>query len=195
VASEHGIELYVCQFESFGGGVANPDEAGLDASIEFQPHGAVSEYKSKSRLEKTLRDEISVSTVTKSIRYRLSKDYREKFASNEIVEFYEVMMNLALNSPAPDYKRYPCVTPGWDNSSRRKKEYMILKNSTPALFKHWLQTVANRFKPYSPQENLIFLNAWNEWAEGNHLEPCLKWGRQYLEVVKEVILSASIKNK
>jgi hypothetical protein len=189
VAQKHGIELYICQFESLGGAVNNPHEVGFDASIEFQPHGALDEYKSKNRLEKTLRDEISVSTLTKSVRYRLSKKYREKFASNEVVEFYEVMMSLALNSPAPNYKRYPCVTPGWDNSSRRKKGYMILKNSTPILFKHWLQSVVNTFKPYSKEENFVFINAWNEWAEGNHLEPCLKWGTQYLEVVKELFSS------
>jgi hypothetical protein len=66
---------------------------------------------------------------------------------------------------------------------------MILKNSTPNLFKHWLQAVVNRFKPYSREENFVFINAWNEWAEGNHLEPCLKWGTQYLDVVKEIFSS------
>lgn len=63
----------------------------------------------------------------------------------------------------------------------------ILRNSTPAKFGHWLREVMRRFKPYSPQENFVFINAWNEWAEGNHLEPDLKWGRQYLEEVKKAV--------
>lgn len=193
-AWEAGVELYLCQFESLGGAVANPNEIGLDASIEFQPHGAVDEYKKNNRLKKTLRDEVSVYTITESLRYRLSKKHRERFSSNEIVEPYSTMMHLALNSPAPGYKRYPCVTPGWDNSSRRKKGYMILKDSTPALFRQWLEAVVAKFKPYSPQENFIFINAWNEWAEGNHLEPCQKWGTHYLQMVKDVFAQADLLN-
>lgn len=40
------------------------------------------------------------------------------------------------------------------------------------------------FRPYSKEENFVFINAWNEWAEGNHLEPDLKWGHEYLEMTK-----------
>ena len=45
----------------------------------------------------------------------------------------------------------------------------------------------NEFKPSNLEENFIFINAWNEWAEGNHLEPCQKWGLSYLEALKRVI--------
>ena len=44
-----------------------------------------------------------------------------------------------------------------------------------------------RFEPYSPEENLLFVNAWNEWGEGNHLEPCQRWGRGYLEAHARVM--------
>ena len=43
------------------------------------------------------------------------------------------------------------------------------------------------FRPYSKEENFVFRNAWNEWAEGNHLEPDLKWGHEYLEMTKMAI--------
>lgn len=62
-----------------------------------------------------------------------------------------------------------------------------MDNSSPAVYEEWLQHIADTFKPYSEEENFIFINAWNEWAEGNHLEPCMKWGRAYLEATKRVI--------
>lgn len=187
VARSTGLELYICQVESLGGTIPNPAEVGFDASIEFQPHGALVEYKRRGGLQKTLKNEISIHTILNSIKYRTSARYRKKVDSrDEMVVPYEVMMNLALESEQPPYKRFPGVTPGWDNSARRKSGYMILKDSTPALFKRWLQASLNRFKSYSEEENFVFINAWNEWAEGNHLEPCIKWGKHYLDVVKEV---------
>jgi hypothetical protein len=75
----------------------------------------------------------------------------------------------------------------WDNTSRRKKDAYIYHNSTPTLYGKWLEHIVKTFHPYSKEENLVFINAWNEWAEGNHLEPCQKWGRQYLEKTKKVL--------
>ena len=45
----------------------------------------------------------------------------------------------------------------------------------------------SRFKPYSAEENFVFINAWNEWAEGNHLEPDMKWGGEYLAATLRAI--------
>jgi lipopolysaccharide biosynthesis protein len=61
----------------------------------------------------------------------------------------------------------------------------------PELFGQWLRNVMEKFQPYSPEENLIFINAWNEWGEGNHLEPDLKFGRAYLEEVRKTVLGCS----
>jgi Glycosyltransferase WbsX len=100
----------------------------------------------------------------------------------------------------PEYVRYdiereknypfPCyfsVFPSWDNSARRKKGGgKIFVDSSPEEFKRWLKYYYN-LQPYSKEENFLVINAWNEWAEGNHLEPCTRWGRQYLEKVLEVV--------
>ena len=61
--------------------------------------------------------------------------------------------------------------------------------SNPYKFKEWLEFFLKNFKPYSKNENLIFINAWNEWAEGNHLEPDRKWGNKYLQVIKDIMNS------
>ncbi|RXM58191.1 hypothetical protein BOQ60_24790 [Chryseobacterium sp. CH1] len=62
------------------------------------------------------------------------------------------------------------MVPGWDNTSRRgNNPTLILKDSTPEHFENWLSNLKLDFTPYSEEENFIFINAWNEWAEGNHL--------------------------
>jgi hypothetical protein len=86
------------------------------------------------------------------------------------------------------YKIFPGVSPGWDNSSRRAgRQAIIFINSAPEVFKKWIKNKVNKFKPYSKDENFLFINAWNEWAEGNHLEPCQKYGHQFLQALKEGI--------
>ena len=68
-------------------------------------------------------------------------------------------------------------------------------NSTPERYERWLREIVNRQAArtgvdgnsgISP-ESLVFINAWNEWAEGNHLEPCQKWGRAYLEATRRAL--------
>ena len=74
------------------------------------------------------------------------------------------------------------------NSPRRiGRPYLAFKGCTPKLFEKWFDYVYSQFKPYSKEENLIFINAWNEWAEGCHLEPDMKNGRGFLEAIKNVI--------
>ena len=62
-------------------------------------------------------------------------------------------------------------------------------NANPDKFKQWYTFHKENFKPKSEEENFIFINAWNEWAEGNHLEPCQKWGDAYLKAIKECLTS------
>ena len=98
----------------------------------------------------------------------------------------------ALAAPAPDYPRIPCVCPGWDNSPRRQRDANIVINSTPELYERWLREVVNRMRPKLRNsgisaDSLVFLNAWNEWGEGNHLEPCQRWGRKYLEATRKSV--------
>jgi hypothetical protein len=87
------------------------------------------------------------------------------------------------------------VCPGWDNSPRRNLGATILLNSTPENYERWLRTVVSQQrhrirlgeKTGISADSLVFINAWNEWAEGNHLEPCEKWGRKYLEATQRAL--------
>jgi hypothetical protein len=82
---------------------------------------------------------------------------------------------------------HPCVVPNWDNSPRCGKDGFILHRSTPELFRNHLTQIIEQVmhKPY--ETRIIFVKSWNEWGEGNHLEPDIKYGRSYLEVLKEEI--------
>lgn len=120
---------------------------------------------------------------------------------NNFICPYEAMVQLALAEPIPTYPRIPCVCPGWDNSPRRKTGAAIFVGSTPELYEHWLREIVNRetarLGPNGGSgllpESLVFINAWNEWAEGNHLEPCQKWGRVYLEATRRALGAEPLK--
>jgi hypothetical protein len=80
----------------------------------------------------------------------------------------------------------------WDNSARRAKGAYIVKNSTPALYEQWLREAVERSTADKEGERWLFVNAWNEWGEGCHLEPCQEWGHDYLEATRRVIQEAEI---
>jgi lipopolysaccharide biosynthesis protein len=86
---------------------------------------------------------------------------------------------------------FPGVCPGWDNSPRRPKgSALIIEGSTPDLFEYWTLNKIKRTNWDLLPDRFIFVNAWNEWAEGNHLEPCERWGSQYLSALQQAINEA-----
>jgi lipopolysaccharide biosynthesis protein len=84
-----------------------------------------------------------------------------------------------------EYPYFPCVFVGWDNTARRGRKGVIIVNQNKEDFKASLQRAKQMAEQKPEEEQLVFINAWNEWAEGNHLEPCRKYGHAFLEAVKE----------
>ena len=169
-AAKRKIELYLVRVESHG--LAQPPQDLLcDAAMEFAPF-----TKKPTQLFGNLQDKLLHKLRIKNNPYRL----------NTIID-YKSLVDFSIQQPFPSYKRFPSITPQWDNSARRKNNALILKNSTPELYEKWLTHILNTFKPFSHEENFLFINAWNEWAEGNHLEPCMKWGRKYLEATRSAL--------
>jgi len=82
---------------------------------------------------------------------------------------------------------YPVIIPNWDNSPRSGRNSLIVKNSTPELFRTHIKNVFNLLKKKTAEQRIVFVKSWNEWAEGNYLEPDSRFGRKYLEVLKEEI--------
>jgi polysaccharide pyruvyl transferase CsaB len=107
---------------------------------------------------------------------------------NHSVYGYEDVVKQMLQKESPPYTRFPCVMPSWDNSARRQKDAFIFTGSNPDLYERWLEGVVQRTGDNKPDERIVFINAWNEWGEGNHLEPDEKYGRSYLEATRRVVL-------
>jgi hypothetical protein len=79
------------------------------------------------------------------------------------------------------------VFPSWDNTPRTGNRSVIVLGGTPANYEFWLAESVNRTRRDFPgRERLVFINAWNEWAEGCHLEPDRKFGTQFLEATLRV---------
>lgn len=83
-------------------------------------------------------------------------------------------------------KYIPCVFPNWDNSARSGKKSLIFVNSNPHSWKIHLEKTVNELRKNPRNPQMIIVKSWNEWAEGNHLEPDIKFGLQWLEAVKAV---------
>ena len=98
---------------------------------------------------------------------------------------YESMMHRLLRTRPAPWMDFPLVLPNWDNTPRIGMRGLVLHNATPELFRRHLREAIRRVAENSQQESLVFLKAWNEWAEGNHVEPDQKWGRAWLQVIRE----------
>jgi hypothetical protein len=73
------------------------------------------------------------------------------------------------------------IFPSWDNTARTKERALIVLNGVPENYEYWLAQTIDTVKQSSRQEALIFINAWNEWAEGCHLEPDRWFGHKFLQ--------------
>lgn len=158
-------DLYILLTNSYG---FDEDvfEWGADAIVEFPAHGMVhltDQYRPKGYLNPyfkgTIRD---VSTFMDNCRYMLEHKSQVYFRS-------------ALVS--------------WDNTARKALSGgLVFHGFTPATFKKWLKDIILESKKiHTASENIVFVNSWNEWAEGSHLEPDMKYGYAFLQVVKDVI--------
>jgi hypothetical protein len=82
---------------------------------------------------------------------------------------------------------FPTVIPQWDRSPRVGSMDGIYKNATPDNFKKHLANAISIVSNKQPEHRLIFLKSWNEWAEGNYVEPDEKYGHQYLEAIRATL--------
>ena len=158
-------EIYLAMVESFEDSIRleNPSQWGFDASVGFPPHGAWGMISAPGR---TLNPNFSGSIY----------DYRE------VAMRYQERENAG-------YVRFRGVMPSWDNTARRQNDPHIYAYATPGSYQAWLEAVIEQTRKQNHgDERIIFINSWNEWAEGANLEPCRKFGHGFLDATHNALV-------
>lgn len=151
-------DLLLCWVESWGYPPGGPEAFGLDATVGFMPQAGHRVYAP----------------------FESHRDHR-------IID-YRTAYEAELARPEPPWQRFPTVMVSWDNTARRRHGATIYEGASPAAYRRWLEGTVASVRDVREEENLIFVMAWNEWAEGNHLEPDQRYGRGYLEATRAVLL-------
>lgn len=154
-------EIYIVGAKTFN--FTNPEDYGFDAAVEFPPH-------------RYLQSNIEINE------FQLHK----KNFTGGLFD-YKYLVEKKLYFKHEDYKIFKTAVPSWDNTARKHNNATIFHGSTPGLYGEWLEEISNYTKEkFTNDERLVFINAWNEWAEGAHLEPDRRYGYAYLEKTYEV---------
>ncbi len=164
--------LYLVRVENFVKDV-DPNSIGFDAAVEFSPDS--------SKAGVTLFRGGLASLLTKL------NLFPTVFRDNHVYSYSATVQGM-LSKSEPSYPWFRCVSPMWDNSARRSVKAAVFIGSTPGIYKQWLNKIIARTRQnYKGDEQIVFINAWNEWAEGCHLEPDQKWGHAYLEATRDAL--------
>ena len=170
-------EIYLCRVESFPDEHNDAANIGFDAGVEFQPNGRGGAVPLSREKKSSLQSKLTQKQTQK---------WDEAYMQNTVWD-YPSFVEAAIRQEPLSYRRFPCVTPSWDNSPRRTTGANIFINSSPEAYERWLRSVIAKLSAENAEHKLVFINAWNEWGEGNHLEPCQKWGDAYLEATRNAL--------
>jgi lipopolysaccharide biosynthesis protein len=141
----------------------DPRDIDFDAAVEFPPN-------------------MSNPRSLTADQYLINPDFH-----GDVRDWRELASEIAAR-PLPDYPLYPGVNPGWDNEARRSGRGRVYLHASPRGYRDWLSaTIHRRLAPVPRAERLVFINAWNEWAEGAVLEPDLRLGHAYLDATRQAL--------
>ena len=167
---EHGFgEIHLVCAQSFE--VTDPREYGFDAAVEFPPH------------------QVSHGSKNHEFAY-LNPEYK-----GNICDYREMARYFCAKRETP-YALYRTVAPGWDNEARKPGRGTTFHYSSPAAYAEWLDSICRQTVKRLPvDQRLVFVNAWNEWGEGAHLEPDRCYGYAYLHASANVLREYSIQDQ
>jgi lipopolysaccharide biosynthesis protein len=142
----------------------DPADFGIDGFLEFAPHNMPWNHQPL-----------------------INRGVDQRFTGN-LVSYAAMVTNgiERLRQPVPD-NRYPGIMVNFDNTARRQFKPDLWYGSNPYTFRRWLNAAIGSVMDRDRERRIVFLNAWNEWAEGTVLEPTQRWGSTYLHAVKDAL--------
>jgi GT2 family glycosyltransferase/glycosyltransferase involved in cell wall biosynthesis len=166
---ELGIgEVFLGAVECFG--MTNPTRFGFDAAIEFPPHNPPPE-----------EHQVSNSQQRRSVA-KLNAEF------SGTLRDYRVCARSRMAKKLEGYPLFRGVMPSWDNTARTGLRAMIYHHASPQVYQEWLSATLQSAAAFSaPYEPVVFVNAWNEWAENAYLEPDAEHGSDYLRATKTAL--------
>ena len=162
-------DIYIVGVASFG--FSNYKDIGFDGLVQFPPHN------------------IKCQNINnKKTFYNL--DFR-----GEVFDYTHAVAE-ALSELSPGQNVFPGVMMEWDNEARKPGRGWIFHGCTPEIYQQWLDAASHYvIENKAENERFVFINAWNEWAEGTYLEPDRKYGYAYLSATANVVEKHSCAKK
>ena len=163
---DHGVgELHLVYVQGFER--PDPRDIGFDAAVEFPPN-------------------MSTPPSIAAQQALLNPGF-----DGDVLDWRALAADMA-SRPLPDYPLYPGVNPGWDNEPRRSGRGRVFAHASPRGYRDWLRTtIEGRLRDVAPAHRLVFVNAWNEWAEGAVLEPDTRLGHAWLDATRQALAPAA----
>lgn len=158
-------EIYLVLTHSFD--TTDPETIGFDAAVDFAPNN------------------MTLKSVSRKIEF-----INNKFSGN--IYDYKSAIEQAKKYSAPVYTKFRSICPSWDNEARKTGRGTILDGASPSLYKEWLKLINEQTIENNNVDNrFVFINAWNEWAEGACLEPDKRFGYAYLDATRNALKNTS----
>ena len=155
-------EPYLVAAQTFG--LHDPTPLGFDGAVEFPPHNT---------LARDISDEVTL----------LNGEFR-----GHVYDYRALVASKVASYKGEAFPVFRSVCPGWDNEARRPGAGHVFFGSDPASYSRWLASACAVVAQHpNPDMRMVFVNAWNEWAEGAHLEPDRRYGYAHLAATKRVV--------
>jgi len=124
-------------------------------------------------------------SIADAVARRIRARYRALRGRPVDVYAYDDAMRHFLEDAPAHVTRYPCVIPGWDNTPRSGIHGVVFHGATPELFARHVADAVAQVSAHDTARRIVFVKSWNEWAEGNYMEPDQRYGSAFLAALRD----------